>query len=246
MSTARLLFDLIQKWESLPWNTGTALQKRLSSWANGVTWYESYADGREAPKGIVAANWNDLEGEWDPVTRTRAHVSDVPSRMCDLFEKYGVEIEWSDQVSSCDGCGKCIQTEPDSYSWQPEFVVGDGDITCAECAGDNAGELLEAIEGDPSQCWSIESIDPVDHGYVKVNEDSYESGWHPGQTDDPRKVARELKAKGVERFIFVKDENSQFYSKWSVYVHESENDILVDETSEASEEDDSEGEEATE
>lgn len=37
-----------------------------------------------------------------------------------------------------------------------------------------------------------------------------------------RKVAKELQAKGIERFLFQLDSVGQFDGRWSVYVHESE------------------------
>jgi hypothetical protein len=56
-------------------------------------------------------------------------------------------------------------------------------------------------------------------GYLKFNVDSFESGWHVGQTDDPQKIAKQLfnQLEGCESVVFKLDENSQFYSKFSVY-----------------------------
>jgi hypothetical protein len=208
--TPNVLFELLRSWQD---GRGP-----LASWANEVQWFESYADGRDAPKGIVSANWNDLD-RYDPDTRSRVKVSDVPRRVCALFERMGVEIEWCDQVTSCGGCGRCIQTEPDSYSWEPDYILTDGDIYCAECSTDDVAGSLEACEGE---FWSVESIDPTDHGYVRLNEEPYETGLFSGQTDVPSQEAARLRAAGVSRFLFVKDEQSQFYSRWSVLVHESE------------------------
>ena len=130
MSTVKRVFEVLER--MMASQSKEPLARQLCSWANGVQWFEKYADKRDAPKGIVAANWNDLD-TYNSETRTRETTSTIPSRMCRLFERYGVEIEWSDQVSTCDDCGGCIQTEPDCYSWTPEFTVGDGSIVCAEC-----------------------------------------------------------------------------------------------------------------
>jgi hypothetical protein len=140
MSTANLVFNILERMRED--KSTDPLARQLASWAENVQWFDKYADGRDAPKGIVAANWNELD-RYDSETKSRIKVSDVPQRFERLFEAYGVEIEWSDQVSSCDECGGCIQTEPDSYSWTPEYVVGDGSIVCAECAKDDAETLLE-------------------------------------------------------------------------------------------------------
>jgi len=186
----------------------------FSNEVENVGWAAEWADRREAPKGgIWYADWNDIGGYHDNSYSERAKT--LMKRLGDLLEKAGAEIDWSDEVTTCGDCGRLIKTEPDSYGWQPEFVVGDGDITCTDCL--DPAEYLRGL-ADGQGFNSIASIDPTDHGYVRLNEDSYETGFHPGQTDDPKKVAKELVAKGYRRFIFHKDEQSQFYCKWSVYV----------------------------
>lgn len=216
--TPASVFKLIEAWGALDANreNRSALDKRKASFE--IQWYEGYADGRDAPKGIVAANWNDAV-YYDPETGKRiAYPEKIASRLCTIFEKLGVEIEWSDMVTGCSDCGKCIQTEPDRYSWQPDFIVGDGEIFCGECAEGDAETLLKDAEGGT---WNHASIDPADHGYVALPE-SYETGWHPGQNDDPKKVLAALKAKGIDRALVVIEDVGQFDSKWRVYVHESE------------------------
>ena len=127
--TPRILFALVEAWRD---GQGMGADRAISNWANDVQWYADYADKRHALHGVVSANWNDLD-RYDRETRTRVNVSDVPSRVCRLLERFGVDIEWCDQVTSCSDCGNCIQTEPDCYSWTPEYVVGDGEILCTEC-----------------------------------------------------------------------------------------------------------------
>ncbi len=190
--------------------------------------HSGYAEpGYSEPEcGIIATgNWNTID-KWNKETNKHDLISDLPKRVGDIFEKMGIPCEWSDEWSQCGSCYKLIRTSPDSYSWQANYWLGDGDITCAECVKSDPEAYIEAHESDHHMFLSIEDIDPADHGYVLVNDEPYESGWHPGQTDDPKVVAKELVDKGITRFVFRKDENSQFYSKWSVYVHESEADLL--------------------
>lgn len=198
----------------------------FSNAVEGIGWAEGWADGREAPHGIAYADWNEIRvrgrnGREDPEPSERART--LMKRLGDALERAGVELEGSDQVSTCDGCGLLIQTAPDCHSWQPEFVVGDGYITCAKCV--DPEQYLSDLEGTTGLN-QLPSVDPSAHGYLRVNADAYESGFHPGQTDDPRKVARELRAKGVTRFVFSQDEQGQFFAKWSVYIHESEAALL--------------------
>lgn len=108
-----------------------------NSHVHDIQWHEGYADGSEAPKGICSGNWND-DDTYDQVKRERVKTSDLPSRLADIFERMGVEIEWSDMVSTCDDCNLLIRTQPDSHWWEPDFIVGDGFIVCTECAKNDA------------------------------------------------------------------------------------------------------------
>lgn len=192
----------------------------FSSAVDAIQWAPEWADNRDAPKGGIAyADWNDIGGYGDrnPYSK-RART--LLKRVGDLLEQIGCELDWSDQVSTCDGCGKLIQTSPDCYSWQPEFVVGDGDITCAVCLADAGESYLEGLEGNERES-CICTVDPSDYGYVKVA-DELERGFHPGQDADPRVIAKALRAKGVSRFLFQVDSVGQFDASFSVWIHESE------------------------
>lgn len=187
--------------------------------------HHGYAEpGYTDPKcGIIATgNWNDIT-KWDKVTGNTL-ISNLPSRVCALLEKMGVEIEWSDEWCDCNDCGKLIRTSGYSYSWQPSYVVGDGELRCIECITSDVEAHLESLEGKSHLCNTLESIDPGEYGYVKVVD--CETGFHPGQNDNPSKVAAEMRAKGVTRFLFNLDGNSQFDSKWSVWVYEGDSNCV--------------------
>jgi hypothetical protein len=68
---------------------------------------------------------------------------------------------------------------------------------------------------------TIDNIDPEDYGYVKQS-DRYENGWHPGQNDDPKAIAKALREKGYRRFLFQVDNVGQFDLRFSVYIHQEE------------------------
>ena len=97
--------------------------------------HHGYAEtGYTQPKcGIIATgNWNDTT-KWDKVAG-RTVISNLPSRVCALLEKVGVEIEWSDEWCACNDCGKLVRGCADSYYWKPSYILGDGELKCLECA----------------------------------------------------------------------------------------------------------------
>lgn len=176
--------------------------------------------------GIIATgNWNNIS-KYDRERRSREIKSDLPSRILRLFEKLGIDCCWSDEWANCENCQKLFRTSPDSHGWMPSYALVGDEYHCVECLKENAEEHLEALEGDAHRCNTIGSIDPSEYGYVKVNEDSYESGLHEGQNDNPKVIAKDLRAKGIERFLFNMDDVGQFDQSWSVYVHTDEVHLL--------------------
>lgn len=164
---AQHVWNLIEAWRE---GRGEGADRRIRSWAEEVQWYEDYADGSgSAPKGLVTANWNDIT-EWHG--NERVEVSDIPSRVCSLFERCGLEINWCDEVSMCDGCYKAIQTEPDCFSFRPSFMVGDGEILCQECIADDPEPWLEQCSAEGHH-WTLDNIDPAEHGYTLAFEGEY-------------------------------------------------------------------------
>ena len=82
-------------------------------------------------------------------------------------------------------------------------------------------EYLESLENDPRTALN-DHINPADHGYVRVEGD-FESGFHPGQTDDPRKIFDRLQGQ-YPRLLFVIDDVGQFDTRFSIWTKEEVHD----------------------
>ena len=184
--------------------------------------YEGYAEpGCHSEEVVATGNWNDVS-KYNSLTNKQERISNLPSRILALFEKMGIVCEWSDEWAAC-SCGKLVRTQGDSYSWTASYQLNDGELTCIDCLKDDPESYLLSLEGDSNVANTIHCIRPEKNGYVKMNEDnSYETGFHPGQHDDPKKVAKELEAKGLYRYLFNIDAVGQFDTRWSVYVHKDE------------------------
>jgi hypothetical protein len=201
--------------------------------------YAGYEEpGYSTPEhGVVAVgDWNSFS-IWDSNQGTYLlHKCYLASRVQKLFEKLGIPCEWSDEWAECGECYSLIRTKANSYGWLPSYVQGDGDITCHTCIEKDPEAYLLSLEDNPDTAITLD-VDPCDYGYKQVGEE-YETGWHPGQDDDPKDVAKELRAKDITRFVFKITETGQFDSRWAVYVHESEFGLLGDDESVESEESD--------
>lgn len=182
-------------------------------WRVELNWFEAYANGDSAgDKGILAANWN--------------RVSRGVQKM---LERAGYTLDWRDGVCSCGGCGKAIQTQPSHYGWKPEYVMGDGDILCESCVEEDPSYLLDDLRGNEYKALTLDGIDLADHGYTRV-EQTFENGFHPGQDDSPKAIARNLRERGVEDFIFSLDSVGQFDARFSVWVRVDDLDRAQDVT----------------
>jgi len=151
--------------------------------------------------------------------------NDTPKRVSDLLERAGVECEWEDEWSVCDDCCKAVRTEPDSYGWRRYYAIDDDGIHCGDCIKDDVEGYLESLEGRDDKAVTINGINPAEHGYHKMNKDAYECGLRKGQHDDPKAIARRLRANGVRRFIFTIDNVDQFDMQFSVWAKNAEEDI---------------------
>lgn len=169
--------------------------------------YFEYAHGCNEPgyddKPVILADWNQ-----------------VPNTVFNRLESLGYACEWLDEWSTCGKCGKAVRTSPNSYDWQPSYIIMDEcEILCLECA--DPDEYYESIENTPGKAASNEFAYkyPIeDYGYTQVNDDAYTNGLHPGQNDDPKKILSGLLSNDpTGRYIFALDYTSQFEIGFSVY-----------------------------
>lgn len=219
---SNIITAAIEKAESLPVNCGRGVTRdRIDALEFNIKGYSEpgYSDPES---GIICLGNYNNPSRYDDKSRKHIDLSDLPSRVAKvLTERYGVELEWSDEWTTCEDCGKLVRTQPDSYGWQRYWSELNGSTICGDCIKKDPSDYLESLEGEPNKAITITGIDPEKHGYVKIL-GNLENGWHGGQDDDPRKVAESLRAKGVSNFLFVIDSVGQFDLKFSVFVHESE------------------------
>ena len=153
--------------------------------------------------GVILADWNH-----------------VPKELAEALEEAGYSLEWCDEWVIDYNNDKAYRTSPNSYHWEPQWILGDGEYIfpddgpqayIEECAITDAAQPMRCL---PS---SITPQDLEAEGYA-LHKDDLENGWHPGQTDDPQELAKQAFEQGAERVVFRKTENSQFYIKFECWV----------------------------
>ena len=163
---------------------------------------------------IVFANWND---------ERLAPLADV------IEATDGAELEWSDEWVRCDDCYRALRTSGDSYGWRMFGAwVDDCSIVCADCLCSDMDSSLEQYHNDADKAvtW-CNARDMAAAGWTQYAADDpreYETGWHPGQTDDPHHVfetIREELGSDVD-VVFLIDSTGQFDVSWSAWTREEQ------------------------
>jgi len=179
----------------------------------------------------VTGNWNTTQSYANrtaglPLTPDEQ----MPAVLADALTRIGVEIEWLDEWTECTDCYRLVRTSGDSYMWQPSFAyVNECEPTCADCLrtmGEDA--VTEYVNELRAITWADDAF-LTGLGWTRYNADEYESGWHPGQDADPTEITAEIaRTLPGHDVVFLLDENSQFYSRFSAYVRpaESEDDNI--------------------
>jgi hypothetical protein len=88
---------------------------------DSITICEAYAEpGYSEPQsGIIAfGNWNTVS-KWNERRHEFDTIDKEPAIVSEKLDSLGVSLEWSDEWTTCEGCGKAVRTTPESYSWQP-------------------------------------------------------------------------------------------------------------------------------
>jgi len=200
-------------------------EEAAGSWVSTATHYSE--PGYEAESTILFANWNS-EGKWNQETREYETTSNLMPLLCELAEKVGFAIEWSDEWSMCDDCQGAFRISGDSYSWTMYgYVTEDGDAVCGNCIIEDPDDYFAAIAGDHRKAITIHGVDPTQHGYARVNDEDnkFEHGMFGGQDASPEAIAITLKSAGIEDFLFSIDSTGQFDLRFSVFAPE---DVIED------------------
>lgn len=192
----------------------TDWKRHAESEIENLGWANAYAEpGYDNPrKAILFANWNYF-----------------PRDISDTLERAGYAIEWSDEWTTCGDCGNAVRTSPDSYGYQPSYVIlNDCEIVCHTCLLDNDStvrDYLESLENHSKRALNLTSLDPGKYGYREV-ENGFENGLHPGQNDDPKQITAKLRAQGVTSpLLFKIDGTGQFDIEFSVWTRDLESEI---------------------
>ena len=119
-------------------------------------------------------------------------------RLFAAMEESGWETEWEDEwMVTYEGFPRrAYRTQPDSYSWQSSIMLTEyGEYLTPE---DDIAEWVAEVVDNPhraltSRVWSLRDLAAIGFLPFRDEDDTHESGWHPGQTADPETITREIR-----------------------------------------------------
>lgn len=174
----------------------------------------------------VLGNWNPVRfpsKDDPPLTKEE----NVGPRLAKALERLGVECEWLDEWEICVHCQKIVRVSPDSYAWKPFYHrFNDGDLLCGNCILDDdfIQDAIDEFVNNSDRCLAFCDDDKLEElGWRRYNSEKYENGLHPGQEDDPKKIAEQIKQELPDHdYLFLLDNSSQFYIQFSAFVRPSQ------------------------
>lgn len=214
--------------------------------ALGEEWYDNeyevdmtigYAEPRYGSDDavVVKGNWNPKRWVRDgdkPLTKDERLIT----RLADALEHAGASIEWCDEWEWCDECHRALRVQPDSYGWTMYGAFTHYGFTCAYCMredvesylGEDGDEWGYVNNASRAVTWCGEG-ELKEAGFVQWkpgDEQRYETGWHPGQDDDPERVLATIRDERGEdvKVVFLIDGVGQFDCAWSAWVKDAEGD----------------------
>lgn len=183
-------------------------------------WDDIYMDIAEDHDGnfyFIMESWDEVDKLAEVVRNVLEIDKDEKVWIDDLL---GVEVVFSDEYTTCSDCNHVIRTSPDSYSWQPDFYVGDGFIVCNECFNeteDYQEAYIEERTNNPKTAIngliSEEQLESL--GFEKVGE-RYESGWYH-VNDNPEEIYEKL-SQSYEEVVFLINNVEQFRINFVTFV----------------------------
>lgn len=189
---------------------GKAIERLEADTQDSVYYFEGCVEPGYDDAPMIAGNWNPLSQEtndkWEAV-----------------LEANGISLEWNDEWVECEGCNKAVRCQPNSYSWLPYYVfIDDCTVLCGDCIlEDPEDEYIPLLINNPGKANIFNLLELKDFGFQPYN-GRYETGWHPGQNDEPSKVMEEIhKELPSSEVVFEITSKGQFGIYWTAFYRKS-------------------------
>jgi hypothetical protein len=173
--------------------------------------------------GIILGDYNGNYGDRESANGT--FVDTHPRFMTQLAEQY--ELEWHDEWTIDYDNDKAYRTQADSYSWQSSILwTESGDMLTPD---DSLETWVDELKNNPKKIlthFGPTELRAIGFERWPADDEYFESGWHPGQTDDPTTVTEHVRHElgDTVDILFYLDHAQQFDIRWTAYVRPVDNE----------------------
>ena len=183
------------------------LQENNIEYFTADEYVENGYDQKHEPFDIFFANWNQIEDK----------------KMMDFIEN-NVDIEWSDEWSTCDCCHKAFRVQPDSWHWKPHYWINEDGYTCFECLSKDIHihAYIQHYLNNKDDMMFFDGVDLEKHGFKLFNnENSYNERFISGfeRSDKPEDILKRIDTDKYD-FLFKHYSSSQFNVHYELYIKE--------------------------
>lgn len=184
---------------------GRIMAQRIAAKLDDCEYGQAVEPGYDSDVWRVFYNWNNAR-------RLQSAVERLNKLGCPI------EAEWEDEWCSCNECGRYVRTSPDSYGWTRSYYINSGDLICHECAKESPDEYIEWLTGHSKRANTILDAQALEAAEFRLLTDGLENGLHEFQAASPTKIARWLRERGVNEYLFSIDDVGQFDTTFSVWI----------------------------
>jgi len=151
-----------------------------------MSWYDESADSKKEDGPFLIADWNEQD-DWTP------EVNKAWQILGHVLQCIGVEVDWEDTTTPCQGCGCIISTEPGFYFGTPKWrTTIKGEDHCMTCV---RAEWDSDINEDDDRPEVVPGIVMSYNGVTSLREES--EFWPVYDRDDSRLVLFDEDIAGV-------------------------------------------------
>jgi hypothetical protein len=188
------------------------MAQRIAAKLDDCEYGQAVEPGYDSDVWRVFYNWNNAPKLLKAVERLR---------------KLGcpIEAEWGDEWCACDVCGRYVRTSPTSYSWMRSYAEINYEIVCHECIKGDPELYIEWLTGTndlnhnpPAHANTILDNQTLEAAGFRQFADGLENGLHEFQAASPAKIARWLRERGINEYLFSIDDQGQFDTTFSVWI----------------------------
>ena len=163
----------------------------------------------------VVGDWNSPKMAW---------LKDIIEKYDYVYFVFPFNI---DEIHYCDDCGKMCVILPSFYGAEVSYtsvIINDElFVMCRTCF--SLEDCLEVYLNSPNRAipsWAVKQAESEYLGFFPLD-GIYETGFHPGQHDDPKDMLLEVQKKHPNfDFLFHVIEVSQFYVVWGILARKKE------------------------